>query len=431
MYACVHALKPSASDGDLLRLAGEFSPAVEETDADTVVFSISALRKLLGSPHQIASEICRLGYERHLQASMAITGNPDSSILLARNLIGVTLVTSGEESLKLSPLPLTCLFSNNVSANPELLQVLHRWGLKTCGDFAAIPERGISERLGPEGVYLLNLARGRINRPLRLAASETDYRERMELDHPVALLEPLLFLFARVLNELCQRLWSQSRAARWLETKFDLEGNKSYCCKLEFPVPLDDSQSILKLFQLHLERHSPEAPILAFAMQVEPAEPRRLQSSFFVPPMPPPDKLQITLERIAGMVGKENVGTPAMLNTHRPDAFEMTGLNTSPPDSKEPGENEKQTALRLVMRLFRPALHARVTLAGWAPKHVLASGVKGNVVQYAGPWKTSGEWWTSTAWTREEWDIALDDGALYRIYLQPQDREWFVCGVYD
>lgn len=128
------------------------------------------------------------------------------------------------------------------------------------------------------------------------------------------------------------------------------------------------------------------------------------------------------------MVGPENVGTPLLLNTHRPDAFEMVNVNTAPPPPEEPVQQE---TIRLVMRLFRPALHARVTLADAAPKHVLAPGVKGKVMEWAGPWKTSGEWWTHTAWMREEWDVALDDGALYRIYEQPADHEWYVHGVYD
>jgi protein ImuB len=87
--------------------------------------------------------------------------------------------------------------------------------------------------------------------------------------------------------------------------------------------------------------------------------------------------------------------------------------------------------LRLVIRVFRPALEARVRLAERTPKDVLAAGVKGNVVRSAGPWKTSGEWWADTAWSREEWDVALDDGGLYRIYQESQTLDWFVQGVYD
>jgi protein ImuB len=83
------------------------------------------------------------------------------------------------------------------------------------------------------------------------------------------------------------------------------------------------------------------------------------------------------------------------------------------------------------MRLFRPALHARVHVVEYAPKDIVASGIKGNIVRRAGPWKTSGEWWASTMWSREEWDVALDDGALYHIYQESESGEWYVHGIYD
>lgn len=431
MYSNLYAAlftSVEAQREQLLPLGHDFSPAVEQTSPDTIVFSIGPLRKLIGSPHQIASEICRFGHERKLGANLAIASNPDTAILLARNLIGVTLVTPGEERLKLAPLPLPCLFAHDSRTDPALLPILQRWGLKTCEELAALPEKGVAERLGKGGIYLRDLARGRIHRPLRLPAPETTYRERVELEHPLSLMEPLLFLFARILSDLCGRLRAQSRAARVLGAQLELENGKQHRSELEFPVPLDDHASILKILQLHLEKYSPEAPVTAFTLRLDPVEPRRLQNGFFVPPTPPPDKLQITLQRIAGMVGKENVGTPVLLDTHRPDAFAMGELNTKPPGHDTPAPPE---TVRLVIRLFRPVLVATVTVAEWIPKYVAASGVKGNVLHSAGPWKTSGEWWATTAWTREEWDVELDDGALYRIFQQPQTRQWYVSGVYD
>jgi protein ImuB len=99
----------------------------------------------------------------------------------------------------------------------------------------------------------------------------------------------------------------------------------------------------------------------------------------------------------------------------------------TPPIGKQTGEE----TLRLAIRLFRPALSAKVKVNDSAPHRVTANGVKGVVLRFAGPWKTSGEWWAPTAWSREEWDVALDDGALYRIYQETQTRSWFVEGVYD
>ncbi len=163
-----------------------------------------------------------------------------------------------------------------------MLEILLRWGVKTCEDLVALPEKGIAERLGAAGVYLRNLAGGTLTRPLRLNGGRTSYEVHVELEHFLHLLKPLLFLLSRAAVELCHRLQSQSRAARELEAQFELDipivddekvqtqateppspGERNrpapYRCRLEFPVPLEDASTILKLLQLHLERHPPGA----------------------------------------------------------------------------------------------------------------------------------------------------------------------------
>ena len=429
IYAAIYTASGGCA-GALLNLALEFSPVVEETDANTVVFGVAPLRKLIGSPQQIASAICRLGHERKLEANLALAFQVDTAILLARHVRGVTLVARGEEKFQLAAIPIAALFSHDVPIDPKVLAILERWGLKTCAELAALPETGVAERLGAAGVYLRNLACGAIDRPLRVPAPVTSYEQRVELEHPLGLLEPLLFLFGSVLGDLCRRLRSQSMAARALEARLELEQRDAYHCELEFPVPLDQSSALLKLLQLHLERHPPEAPVVAFTLRIEPAAPKRIQHGFFLPPTPPADKLQITLARIAAMVGSGNVGTPVLLNTHRPDAFQMAALNPEPRESSE-ADVAAVSELQLALRLFRPALHARVRVVAAAPSQVVAASVHGKVIRCAGPWKTSGEWWAATSWNREEWDVALDDGALYRLYQETQSREWYVEGVYD
>jgi protein ImuB len=129
------------------------------------------------------------------------------------------------------------------------------------------------------------------------------------------------------------------------------------------------------------------------------------------------------------MVGKENAGAPVLLDTHRPDAFVLGPLNLQ---AAAPEVRDRPGALRLAFRVFRPAPRAQVKLTDRAPRTIYAPGVKGSVMRAAGPWRTSGEWWdAASCWNREEWDVALDDGSLYRIYLDLHTREWHVQGIYD
>src|SRR4051812_44249379 len=104
MYACVHAPR-----GDLAALAFSFSPVVEQTSVDTVVFSIDGLERLIGTPHEIASEIARTGSERGIPGRLAIASNPDTAVLAARNKSGVTIIPLGQEMDALASLPVEAL----------------------------------------------------------------------------------------------------------------------------------------------------------------------------------------------------------------------------------------------------------------------------------------------------------------------------------
>ena len=84
---------------------------------------------------------------------------------------------------------------------------------------------------------------------------------------------------------------------------------------------------------------------------------------------------------------------------------------------------------RVALRAFRPPLPADVVLRDGAPAFVSAPGVRGAVVDRAGPWRASGDWW-DVAWSREEWDVALGSG-VYRIFRDRLREAWFVEGELD
>ena len=182
MYACIHAPDAGA-------LAQSFSPWVEMVDEQTAVFSITQ--------RQIPA-VAKM-------PRAAVASTIEAVILAARNFPGFNYLPPGDEARILGVLPVDAL-----PPDPEIFHTLDLWGIRSLADLARLPKKGIAERLGERGLWFQRLARGTIDRPLKPKISTATYEESIELDHPLELLEPLLFLITRFLRELCGRLQSQS-----------------------------------------------------------------------------------------------------------------------------------------------------------------------------------------------------------------------------
>ena len=152
MFACLYG------QGDLKALAAEFSPLVEQTACDTVTFDISGLDRLFGLPQEIAAAIVRRAGERGAACfadsgvrGLALASNPDAAICAARGFPRLSIVPYGDEGKFLGPLPL-----RQLGPSRELAETLERWGIRRFQELAALPPLGIAERLGPEGLRLVN-----------------------------------------------------------------------------------------------------------------------------------------------------------------------------------------------------------------------------------------------------------------------------------
>jgi protein ImuB len=497
------ALQESAAHADLLDCAQSFSPCVEDTAWDTAIIDLAGMESLFGSLPEISRAIAGRANELGLTANIAVAGNPDAAMIAVRGFSGVTVIPAGNETEQLGCLPVQVLFvdqfgsgrptqnsgwptlrdfrrvgnfqDNDPQNDSDLLETLDRWGIRDLRALAALPEVALSERLGQEGLRLQQLARGTASRTLVPIEEPLVFEEAIELEHPIILLEPLAFLLNRLLEQLCARLGSHALATQ--ELRLTLELNSFYQSEIEFqksidhseienrklqifsrtlrlPLPMLDAKLFLKLLQLDLQAHPPGAPIVKVHLAAEPVRPRSAQGGLFLPPSPEPEKLEVTLARIAGMVGENKVGAIELLDTHHPEAFRMRrfandsarvtralpstssrqALPTQPDSDNEREEQCPVTALRR----FRPPLRANVTLENGQPVRVLCrkKEVTGNVLWKAGPWRSSGDWWDREPWSRDEWDIAVQgckDSSitLHRLVHDLLGGGWFVEGTYD
>jgi protein ImuB len=458
----------------LMDVGWSVSPRIEDTSPNTIILDIAGLRSLFGSEKNIADELIRRAAALGLYAHVAVAENLETGLHAARGFSGITLIPAGEEATCLGRLPVHAL-------NPsiEIQETLMRWGIRTCAELAALPVLQLSQRLGQHGVLLHELARGARVRSLVLAEPGICFVEEMELEEAAEDLEPLSFLLGRLLDQLCARLQARSLAAAAIHLRFDLgdffgkevqvHGEqlaeeipfKVYEKVLNLPVAMRDSKTLLKLMRLQLQANPPHASILKITLVAEPALARAAQGGLFRPSIPDPEKLELTVARLASLVGDANIGSPELVDSHRPGNFRMgrfvpareeaqvrrkkrgTAAMNNFEENAEP--QFRQTAI--AFRIFRPEWPAKVELRESCPTYIIFRGMRGNITTASGPWRTSGDWWREDAWQQDEWDVnvRLDFSAarnkqnlyagardgLYRIYYDALRQGWFVRGRYD
>ena len=443
-------LQENSAHAALLDCAQLFSPCIEDAGCDTIILDLAGMESLFGPLPKIAHDIARCASDLGLEANVAVAANPDTAVIAARGFPGITVIAEGKEAEQLGSLPVEVLFVDGSDPDRvQILDTLSRWGIRNLRALAALPEIALSERLGQGGVRLQQLARGATSRTLVPVEPPLVFEEAIELEHPLVLLEPLAFLLARMLEQLCARLSARALATQEIRLQLELDNGshiKTFHRTLRLPVPLLDEKIFLKLLQLDLNAHPPGAPIATIHLSAEPVRPRAAQNGLFLPPSPEPEKLELTLARIAGIVGENKVGAVQMMDTHRPQAFQMRRFMPEylrPQTSAAKAENfppscpQSKDGMVTALRIFRPPAFATVSMRDGVPARITCpkrKQIDGEILWGAGPWRSSGDWWEREGWSRDEWDIAVQQEsgiALYRLVRDLLSGRWFVEGTYD
>ena len=470
MFACIYSRsvpksqqKAGNKDADttspLVDMAFTFSPLIEQTSGDTVVVDVSGQDLLFGSAtkgsrdaacaRNLATAIICQSKAAGLKVNVAIAGNVDIAIHVARLIKGVTIIPPGNELLIISDFSIKnidySLLAIEEKRAAEIQETFALWGTRTFGDFARLPLAGIAERLGQEGVRLQKLVQGKSDRRLNLVRPPMGFAQSLELEHAIIEVEPLSFILSRLLNQLCANLNEYALATNELKLVLKLQDKSEHERTITLPVPMRNPKTLLRLLLFDIERAPPQAPIIAVAIIAEPIKPRGSQTGLFVPLAPEPERLEITLARLAKLVGAENVGSPEILNTHRPDAFQMKRFMISVNKKRDSNPQSAIHNPQCVMgfRIFRPPWRADVRTRDGKPMRIDAPSddtrgrVRGQIVCASGPWRRSGDWWRTDVWARDEWDVAVFDPkseegeVLCRIFRDLTTEQWFVAGIYD
>jgi len=414
----------------MLECAGAFSPRVEDRSAGSAflcVIDIAGTEKLLGPPEVLARELLRRVQVLGIRASVAVSKNFYTALSYARGSSSrIVFIAPGNEGPALAPLPLKVL-----DISSEHAETFGLWGIRTLGAVAALPEKELISRIGQEGRRLRQLARGELPHHFVSYEATFELEERMELDTPVEELERLLFVVNVMLEQLTLRATARVLALASVIITLSLEGGATHVRTVRPALPTNDRPLWLKLLQLDLQAHPPQAAIVAVTLTAEPGSTSKVQLGLFSPQLPEPMRLDVTLARIRALVGDECVGSPVLRDTNQPDGFRIEPF-------KVPSVNSSSFATvssSAAMRQLRPPERVSITLRDRQPSFFVFRDCRYEVEHAYGPWLAEGDWWNRQTWALEQWDLigrSSDGGMLCCCLVRDlKEQSWQVVTLYD
>src|SRR5947209_13722318 len=212
----------------------------------------------------------------------------------------------------------------------EIFVILHKWGIHTLGQLAALDKEELAARLGPEAVRLWERANGRATRLLKFVQLPETFDETFEFDHEIETAEPLLFMLRRFLEQLALRLSAIYLVARELTLRITFSNKQTYERVFKIPQPTNDVDLLFRMLQTHLENFKSEHPIVAVSLDAQPIKPASQQFGLFETALRNPQQLYETLARLTGLLGADRVGTAVLDETYRPDAFRIEPFAWNP-----------------------------------------------------------------------------------------------------
>jgi hypothetical protein len=335
----------------------------------------------------------------------------------------------GEAAQLLAPLRLEVL-----DVEPAIVERLHLLGIATLGELALLPHGPFVRRFGARAARWHECARGIDPTPFR-PRPYTLQIEAATFGEGSAVQEEQVYFALRVLAErICSDLGRAGKAAALLRATFECENGDLRELDAGFAQATADPRVVLDILRAKLEGSIFDAPVTGLRLQALRLEECGTFTTLFSGTQPDPQTLAIAFERLqaVGDIRAQQAHVrPAHLLESRFTMADFTchgdlkchGEPVEPPRAARDSvrvEGNHFTQLRML-----PVREVAVRLRGNTPASVDARPV----VNCAGPWRVDDGWFESEHIARDEYDVLLDGGMLWRVYRQGE--KWYVRGAYD
>ncbi|MQY29902.1 DNA polymerase Y family protein [Nocardia aurantia] len=190
----------------------EIVPGVEVLRPGLLVLAARGAARFFGSEEAAAERLVDAVAATGVECAIGIADELSTAVIAARR---ATIVPPGEGPRFLAPLPVAELAVEPSLAAPEradLVDLLHRLGLRRIGDFAALSPAEVGSRFGADAIRAHRCARAEPERPPSAAPPAADLAVEYPCDPPIDRIDAAAFAGRLLATRLHERLAGASVA---------------------------------------------------------------------------------------------------------------------------------------------------------------------------------------------------------------------------
>ena len=443
----------------VVAIVEEFCPQVEVLRPGLVAIAARGPARYFGGEAALAARLAEAVGARGTVCQVGVADGLFAAGLAAQAGPAGVLVPPGESPEFLAGLPVGVLLSAGPTFAaldvPELADLLPRLGIRTLGEFAALPAAEAGSRFGALGLIAHRLARGLDPRPLAPQPPRLDLSVEHSFEPPADQSEPVVFAAKTLADQMHVRLAGRGLA----------------CVRVQVLVRCEDGQELSRLW-----RHDGLLSALAVAERVRwqldgwragPGDQEEgIGSGGITLLRLIPDQLvratghQLSLWgdavisdrvaraaiRVQAMLGHGAVTQPVLSGGRTPAdrvllaPFGDAAVPPRPADRPWPGQipapspatvYQQPLACRVTDDSGRPVTVSGRAQTSASPAWLSEGGRPARAVTgWAGPWPVTECWWDPARARRQaRFQLVTADGSAWLAVLQ--DGQWLIEARYD
>jgi protein ImuB len=421
--AVVSADELAQANAELLRIVFAFSPAVEPVaeQPGTFVVDASGLHELFTGLEAWAQALHRALESRGFVAGVAVGFARFSCGALARARAGWLVTTSPAHEHELAAtVPFAAL-----DAPRKLREQMAALGVRTLGEFLALPAAGLGRRFGKEARQLRERVAATWT-PIVPVIPGEPVRFGVDFEIATADLERVLAELAAGLQLAFARLAARREAVTALQLELVLERADRRCERLATAAPTLDVPQLLELVRLRLAAVQLAGPVERFTAELASVAVTQRQLALLAAVQRRDLAAgERALARLAASFGDHAVTRARLVAAHLPErSFTWEPLRTL----RTPQPAAVAAAARPLVRTWL----ATPAPLGTMPVHEPEAWLDefGAVRRAHGPFRVSHGWWHERI-ERDYFFLETDRGAILWVFHDRRARRWYLQGRVD